>query len=488
MTLGVGAGEGEEVHGTRSWHSQVGQQRAVDAHFEAAAPYWNQVYSSVDVSSWLFRERLAATLTWIDGLNLPTGAKVLDAGCGAGLATVALARRGYTVDAIDPAESMVALTLHNLDKAGFKDMARVRRGDVHALDAEPRSYDVVLGLGLVPWLHSPERALSEMARVLKPGGHLIATCANRHAVSYLLEPMQSPPLEPLRNAVTATLRRLGLRQVAPHGVRARWHRRREFDALIAGAELERLKGRTFGFGPFSMFRKTLPGSIGTQLQDRLQRLADQGIPGIRSAGSAYMVLARKPNAGDSPAIHRTADVSPSARVGARTRVWNEAQIREGADVGSDCVLAKGVYIDIDVVVGNRVKLENRVSLFQGTTLADGVFVGPHSCLLNDKLPRAVTPDGVLKDRAHWHATGVAVAEGASIGGGCTILPGVRIGRFALIGAGAVVTKDVPEFGLVYGNPARIVGYVCECGARLSDHGDCPACGRKHETKSGEKDD
>lgn len=178
-------------------------------------------------------------------------------------------------------------------------------------------------------------------------------------------------------------------------------------------------------------------------------------------------------------IHASAEVSPRATLGEGTSVWNEAQVRDGARVGRDCVLGKGVYIDVDVVVGDRVKLENRVSLFRGSRVASGVFIGPHSCLLNDKRPRAVTPDGTLKQAANWTVSGVTVSEGAAIGGGCTVLPGVRVGRFAMVGAGAVVTRDVPDYGLVAGNPARLVGYVCECGARLPAGGQCTECGRRH---------
>jgi acetyltransferase-like isoleucine patch superfamily enzyme len=178
-------------------------------------------------------------------------------------------------------------------------------------------------------------------------------------------------------------------------------------------------------------------------------------------------------------IHPSADVSPDARIGPGTSVWNEAQVRGGAQVGRDCVLGKGVYVDVDVVVGDRVKLENRVSLFRGSRVASGAFIGPHSCLLNDKRPRAVTPDGKLKQESDWTVSGVTVSEGAAIGGGCTVLPGISIGRYAMVGAGAVVTRDVPDYGLVLGNPARLVGYVCECGARLPAGGQCTECGRGH---------
>jgi len=150
-------------------------------------------------------------------------------------------------------------------------------------------------------------------------------------------------------------------------------------------------------------------------------------------------------------------------------------VREGARIGSECVLGKGVYVDVDVVIGHRVKLENRVSVFRGARLSNGVFVGPHSCLLNDKHPRAITPDGRLKHTGDWAVSGVTINEGAAIGGGCTILPGITVGRFAMVGAGSVVTRDVPDHGLVVGNPARIIGYVCECGGRLQLDGVCSVC-------------
>jgi acetyltransferase-like isoleucine patch superfamily enzyme len=178
-------------------------------------------------------------------------------------------------------------------------------------------------------------------------------------------------------------------------------------------------------------------------------------------------------------IHPTAWVSEAAIIGDRTRVWNEAQVREGATIGRECILAKGAYVDTDVSIGDRVKLGNHVSIFRGARLAAEVFVGPHSCLLNDKRPRATTPEGALKREQDWVVSGVTVEEGASIGGGCTVLPGVTVGRHAMVGAGSVVTRDVPAYGLVAGNPARLMGRVCECGARLNEAGDCDACGRAH---------
>jgi len=467
------------VHRDPVWERQAEQRRVMEGHFEVAAPFWDELYDRTDVSTWLFRERQARALAWVETLNLPREARILDAGCGAGHAAIALAHRGYHVDAIDPVAAMVELARRNADEAGQGDAVELRAGDIHALEAESNHYDLILALGVVPWLHSPAQALAEVARVLKPGGHAIVTCDNRRGLVYLIDPMRGAWLEPARRTISAALRRAGLRRTPPHGARAEFHRRRELDALLSQAGLAKLSWRTQGFGPFTLLGRQLPDSIGHPLQAQLHRLADRGMPGLRAGGSGYMVLAQKPAEDPTPKIHPSAEVSASASVGSRTRIWNEAQVREGARVGNDCVLAKGVYIDIGVLVGNRVKLENRVSVFQGAILGDGVFIGPHTCLLNDKLPRAITADGALKTRADWKAQGVSVATGASIGGGCTVLPGVHIGRYAMVGAGAIVTKDVPDFGLVVGNPARVVGYVCECGARLGTTGECPACGRQH---------
>jgi acetyltransferase-like isoleucine patch superfamily enzyme len=178
-------------------------------------------------------------------------------------------------------------------------------------------------------------------------------------------------------------------------------------------------------------------------------------------------------------IHPSASISEAAIIGDGTRVWNEAQVREGARIGRDCIVAKGAYVDTDVLIGDRVKLGNHASVFKGARLASAVFVGPHSCLLNDKRPRSVTPEGALKRDQDWVVSGVTVKEGASIGGGCTVLPGVTIGQYAMVGAGSVVTRDVPAHGLVVGNPARLIGSVCECGGRLGPAGDCSECGRTH---------
>jgi UDP-2-acetamido-3-amino-2,3-dideoxy-glucuronate N-acetyltransferase len=176
-------------------------------------------------------------------------------------------------------------------------------------------------------------------------------------------------------------------------------------------------------------------------------------------------------------IHPSAEVSPKARVGKGTQVWNEAQIREGAVVGESCVIGKGAYIDRDVIVGSNVKIENRASVYRGVTLEDGVFVGPYVSFTNDRYPRSLTAEGRLRTDADWEPEKTLVREGASLGAGAVVLPGVVIGRWAMVGAGSLVAHDVPDHALVVGNPARHLGYVCECGERLHMEGDSWRCGK-----------
>jgi UDP-2-acetamido-3-amino-2,3-dideoxy-glucuronate N-acetyltransferase len=171
-------------------------------------------------------------------------------------------------------------------------------------------------------------------------------------------------------------------------------------------------------------------------------------------------------------IHPSAEVAESATIGLGTHVWHGCQVREHAVIGAECILAKNVYIDAGVRVGCRVKIQNNVSLFHGVTLEDGVFVGPHACFTNDKTPRAINPDGTRKGASDWVVAPTLVRYGASIGAGAVIVCGVTIGRFAMIAAGAVVTRDVRDHGLVAGVPARLIGLVCACGERLAD--DAPA--------------
>jgi len=183
-------------------------------------------------------------------------------------------------------------------------------------------------------------------------------------------------------------------------------------------------------------------------------------------------------------IHPTADVSDDAEIGPGTRIWHQVHVREGAVIGSECILGKGAYVDLNVRIGDRCKLQNSVFVFHGFSLEDGVFLGPGVMLLNDKNPRAINLDGLLKSDSDWTVSSGTVRHGASVGGGAVVLPGINVGRFAMIGAGSVVTRNVLDHGIAFGNPTRLRGFACACGqplAVLERKPDgmlmrCPRCG------------
>ncbi len=171
-------------------------------------------------------------------------------------------------------------------------------------------------------------------------------------------------------------------------------------------------------------------------------------------------------------IHPSAFVDKSSIIGKGTRIWINVQIRENVKIGHSCILSKDVYIDHSVKIGNGCKIQNGVSVYNGVEIEDDVFVGPYVTFTNDKIPRAFNHN--------WKVTPTLIKKGSSIGANSTIICGVLIGKYALVGAGSVVTKSVPEYALVIGNPAKIVGYVCECGHQLNKENYCNEC--KSHTK------
>jgi UDP-2-acetamido-3-amino-2,3-dideoxy-glucuronate N-acetyltransferase len=187
-------------------------------------------------------------------------------------------------------------------------------------------------------------------------------------------------------------------------------------------------------------------------------------------------------------VEATADVDSSAVVGAGTKVWHLAQIRESARLGSECIVGRGAYVGPGVIIGDKVKLQNYALVYEPARLEDAVFIGPAAVLTNDVFPRSVDVEGRLKRPKDWQPGGVLVREGASLGACVVVVAGCQVGRWAMVAAGAVVTHDVPDFALVVGTPARRIGWVGHAGLRLEQAGDglwrCPQTARRYIEQAG----
>ena len=186
-------------------------------------------------------------------------------------------------------------------------------------------------------------------------------------------------------------------------------------------------------------------------------------------------------------IHETADVSPEAVIGRGTKIWHQAQIMPGVKIGENCTIGKGVFIDRGIEIGNNVKIQNYVSVYRGVTVEDDVILGPHMTFTNDLYPRAFVSDYTLYE--------TVIKKGAAVGANATIVCGVVLNEYCMVAAGAVVLSDVPAYTLIVGNPGRVTGYVCSCGARLeveklprqsekSKSVTCKKCSKTYELQTG----
>jgi 2-polyprenyl-6-hydroxyphenyl methylase / 3-demethylubiquinone-9 3-methyltransferase len=274
---------------------ELGRQAELDALFGAEAGYWSDLYAGADVLATIHRYRTALALRWVDEQRLTAASPVLEVGCGTGIVAVELARRGLDVVATDPVEAMLDQARARSAQAGVVDQIRFGRADIHALGFPDATFDLVVGLGVLPWIDRPEGALAEAARVLRPGGYLLVSTNNRSPLHVLADPARLPALARVRDA-TRDLVRSVRGSAAPHRARPiTFARPAELAPWLRAAGLQPVRSQAFGFGPFTLLgRHILPAGAGVALEERLQRRAERNAgPTLERLAAQYLVLARR---------------------------------------------------------------------------------------------------------------------------------------------------------------------------------------------------
>jgi ubiquinone/menaquinone biosynthesis C-methylase UbiE len=255
-------------------------------YFLTNARYWRSIYQESDAQSLIYRLRREAVLELVDKLALPAGSRILEIGCGAGSTAVELARRGHWVEAVDIVPSMIEMTRQSATDAQVGHRLRTCLAAAERLPYPDRTFDLVLAVGLLPWLRLPGEALLEMARVLRPDAPLIATADNRWRLQRFLDPLGFA-----RRLVGRVLRRAGILRKA---ALVRLDSPPEIDRLLAACGFRKVHGLTLGFGPFTALGfRPLPGPVEVAFHKSLQSAAGSGLPFIRSAGAHYVVLSRR---------------------------------------------------------------------------------------------------------------------------------------------------------------------------------------------------
>jgi ubiquinone/menaquinone biosynthesis C-methylase UbiE len=271
------------------------RQKRVDAHFQSHADRWKEVYAEASSEGAIYRDRSRTVLEWLDELAVPRTDRVLEIGCGAGVMSVAMAQRGYLVEAVDSLADMLNSTRRRAAGAGMSSSIFTSLGDAHLLPFPDRAFSLVLAIGVLPYLHSPNKALAEMARVLKPGGFLLVTAGNRSRLSHILDPWLCPALQPAKHPVREILCRLGRPRPEPAGPSLRLDSLRDLEEWLSSVGLEKIKEKTVGFPPLTFHYRRIFGERTSIAWHRwLQWLADHDVPGIRSSGMDYLILAQKP--------------------------------------------------------------------------------------------------------------------------------------------------------------------------------------------------
>jgi ubiquinone/menaquinone biosynthesis C-methylase UbiE len=266
----------------------------IQQHFRSTLPYWEQIYEDRTVSSRIYQERARRAIAYLDCIDLSRCNPVLEVGCGPGVITTAMARKGFRVSAIDSVPEMVERTRAKARQAGVDSQVFARVGNIESLPFADATFELVVVIGVSEWLVSLTHPLAEILRVLRPDGYLIISADNNWPLHQILDPVFNPALKPIKSCIGKFLRFAGLRTLQP---RFHAYSLREFDSELSNSGFEKVASQTLGFGPFTLCnRRLLNEDAGWKLHLGLQRLADKGVPLLRSSGLVYIVLARRSRA------------------------------------------------------------------------------------------------------------------------------------------------------------------------------------------------
>jgi len=263
----------------------------VEEYFRSTQPFWKEVYEQDGLVGTLYRQRRDLVDALIEKIGLPAESQVLEVGCGAGLTTIGLARRGYQVQAVDMVKGMIESVRRFAAEANVANHISGQVGDVHHLGFRDNTFDMVIAIGVLEWVQSLSQPLGELTRVLKPGGHLIVNVDNTWALHCVLDPYKISFLIPVKRFARRMLENIRLINIVACPNRCSIQ---QLDAAMAAAGLKKVQGMTCAFGPFSFLGlRVLPDRLGVRVHHFLQGLADKKVPIVRSSGEVYLVLARK---------------------------------------------------------------------------------------------------------------------------------------------------------------------------------------------------
>ena len=263
----------------------------VRAYFESTLSYWEDIYADRTVYARIYQERAFRALSYVDRIDLPSDTPILEIGCGPGFISTALAQRGFLVSALDTIPQMAERTTQRAEQLGLRSRIIAQVGNIRVLPFGDSTFDAVVIIGVTEWLEALSGPLREVARVIRPGGHLIISADNNWPLHQIIDPLVSPVLKPIKRFCGRTLRFWGLRKTRPH---FHTYALSEFDSQLQLSGFEKIESQTFGFGPFTFWnRKLLNEDVGWRMHLRLQRLADNNVAPLKNGGLVYLVLARK---------------------------------------------------------------------------------------------------------------------------------------------------------------------------------------------------